>query len=111
MEEEYESLLYVENEEHISLLEEECAICYETMCNHDVLEPCGHHIHKTCFLMTRSDLCPMCRQVVKNPKPNVRSNNVMYLMYQHEQIPLGHFIGILVFMCYTYLILIIIKTA
>jgi len=56
----------------IPLLDNECAICYETMCTRDVLYPCKHHIHTTCFLKTKSRLCPLCRQVVKNPKPNCR---------------------------------------
>lgn len=90
-------------DEEIGLLEEECAICYETMCEGDLLEPCGHHIHKTCFLKTRSNLCPICRQIVNKPKPNVK-----YLLYQREEIPPVQLAGICACICFTYLMLIII---
>lgn len=49
------------------LTDDECAICYDAISRHDVLEPCGHKIHSTCFLMSHSELCPICRQVVENP--------------------------------------------
>ena len=90
-------------DEETGLFQDECAICYETMCNHDILEPCGHHIHKSCFLMTRSNLCPICRQVVKKPKPNVE-----YLMYKRPEIPPAQLAGIFSLICFTYLVLIII---
>jgi hypothetical protein len=90
-------------DEEIGLLDEECAICYETMCEYDLLEPCGHRIHTRCFLMTRSNQCPICRQVVRKPKPNVK-----YLLYQRENIPPVQLACIFAFICFTYLVLIII---
>lgn len=56
------------------LMDNECVICYETMCTRDVLYPCRHHIHTECFLKTRTNLCPLCRQVVEIPKPNYQPN-------------------------------------
>lgn len=50
-----------------SLLDQECPICYYAITNNETLEPCGHKIHSTCFLMSKSELCPICRQVVENP--------------------------------------------
>lgn len=58
----------------IPLIDNECVICYETMCTRDVLYPCKHHIHTECFLKTRTNLCPLCRQVVEKPKPNYQPN-------------------------------------
>lgn len=49
------------------MLDQECPICYYAITNNDRLEPCGHLIHSSCFLMTKNQLCPICRQVVKNP--------------------------------------------
>ena len=55
-------------DEQLQLLsDEECAICYDAITKHDVLEPCGHKIHASCFLLSQSELCPICRQIVENP--------------------------------------------
>ena len=91
------------DEESNLLNDEECAICYETMCHHDVLKPCGHHIHTACFLMTHSNRCPICRQIVRKPKPNVE-----YLLYKHLDIPPAQLAGVFSLVCITYLLLIII---
>jgi hypothetical protein len=50
-----------------SLLEQECPICYYAISNEEILEPCGHQIHSSCFLMSKSELCPICRQIVEKP--------------------------------------------
>jgi hypothetical protein len=50
-----------------SLLDQECPICYDAITKRDILEPCGHQIHASCFLMSKSELCPICRQVVEIP--------------------------------------------
>lgn len=84
---------------------EECAICYEPVCNDvDVLKPCGHYIHKHCFLMTESNLCPICRRVVENPIPNV-----IILSYNEEYISLKHYGYLIIILCFTYLLLNIIN--
>lgn len=50
-----------------SLLGQECPICYDAITNNETLEPCGHKIHSACFLMSHSELCPVCRQIVESP--------------------------------------------
>jgi Ring finger domain len=57
------------SEERLSLFQDnECAICYESLCDRDILQPCRHRIHKHCFLQTHSNRCPICRQIVKKPR-------------------------------------------
>jgi Ring finger domain len=64
-------------EEKIDLIsDDECIVCYETLCDQDILEPCRHHVHRHCFLKTESNLCPVCRQVVKKPKPKTYSHKM-----------------------------------
>jgi len=60
--------------EHEEMLEEECAICLNTLkCGDRVrqLGPCGHTFHRSCidlWLLRRAD-CPLCKHTVKGYDP------------------------------------------
>lgn len=77
----------------------ECAICYEIVCESDVLEPCGHRIHIDCFWKSKSNLCPICRQVVKIPKPNTEMK-----MKPKIKMPVIYITSVFVGLCVLYLV-------
>ncbi len=82
---------------------DECVICYEPVCEHDVLEPCRHRMHRHCFLKTENDLCPVCRQRVKiPPKPISRTERNFITTIQ--------FVAIVITLCCFYATLAIIKS-
>jgi hypothetical protein len=93
----------------IPLIDNECVICYETMCTRDVLYPCRHHIHTECFLKTRTNLCPLCRQVVENPEPNYQPNyNYDYIPANAlVNFPMKQFVYIFIGICIMYSLVII----
>lgn len=103
-----------EEEEVLQLLneddeEEECAICYENVYHsEDVLEPCHHYIHKNCFLKTKSNLCPICRQVVVKPIPNVSLSDQFAIMREENPITINQVACITCCICLFYTMLIII---
>jgi hypothetical protein len=43
---------------------EECPVCYENVCDTDVLS-CGHYIHKECIINSKKTCCAICRKEVK----------------------------------------------
>ncbi len=55
------------NEEIIPLYDE-CVICYDSILQQEYIEPCKHPVHIDCFLLTRKNTCPMCRQLVTSPR-------------------------------------------
>lgn len=55
------------NEEIIPLYDD-CVICYDSIIEQDYIEPCKHPVHIDCFLLTRKNTCPMCRQLVTHPR-------------------------------------------
>lgn len=55
-------------EEETIQLYDECAICYNSITDKRHIEPCKHPVHINCFLMTKKDTCPMCRQIVTYPR-------------------------------------------
>jgi len=61
-----------------SLLDQECPICYYAITKEEILEPCEHQIHSSCFLMSKSNLCPICRQVVEKP---------LYIPFEYYYVP------------------------
>jgi len=63
----FNSIVQTMDVESQSLLDQECPICYYSITNDEILEPCGHQIHSSCFLMSKSELCPICRQIVEKP--------------------------------------------
>jgi Prokaryotic RING finger family 4 len=88
----------------------ECAICYENVCHkEDVLEPCGHYIHKNCFLKTKSNLCPICRQIVIKPIPNITLTEQFLIMRDENPITINQVACITSCICLFYTILIIIE--
>lgn len=50
----------------------ECAICLDT--KPDVVTACGHVFHRDCLVrcLQESSQCPMCRQILKQPKGGLR---------------------------------------
>jgi hypothetical protein len=56
------------NEEENIPLYDECVICYYSIIDKHHIEPCKHPVHINCFLKTKKDTCPMCRQLVTYPK-------------------------------------------
>jgi hypothetical protein len=77
----------------------ECAICYEIVCETDVLEPCGHRIHVDCFWKSKSYLCPICRQVVKKPKPNTEER-----VKHRMKMPAIYIASVCIGLCMLYLV-------
>lgn len=55
-------------EESSIQLYDECVICYNSIMEKRHIEPCKHPVHINCFLMTKKDTCPICRQNVTYPK-------------------------------------------
>lgn len=47
---------------------EECFICTDALGDKDNLLSCGHWMHRSCFLKTNKDTCPICRKKVKLSK-------------------------------------------
>lgn len=100
-----------EEDDEVSVLLEydECAICYENIYNsEDILEPCRHLIHKTCFLKTKSNLCPICRQNVVKPVPNITFSEQFRRMRDEEPITINEVAGITFCICIFYTLLVII---
>ena len=85
----------------------ECAICYESVHSHDILEPCKHYIHKKCFLLTQSNTCPLCRQIVYNPTPNIYLNYTYFTLEPNEP-PLTciQIWEIIIYICVFYIVII-----
>ncbi|CAE7398840.1 Helz2 [Symbiodinium sp. CCMP2592] len=50
----------------------ECAICLDA--NPDVVTACGHVFHRTCLArcLQQSSQCPLCRQILKQPRGGLR---------------------------------------
>lgn len=48
-------------------INDECVICYDAITNKEYIEPCKHPVHHQCFLMTKTNTCPVCRQLVTCP--------------------------------------------
>ncbi len=94
----------IENdEERLHLFHEnECAICYETLCDRDILKPCRHRIHKHCFLQTNSNRCPICRQIVRKPRRE-------YYHYLPDNSPMTHtqFVAVFVSICMFYIFIVL----
>lgn len=99
------------NEEVVQLNNDnECAICYENIDNlEDVLEPCRHHIHKDCFFKTKSNLCPICRQIVIKPIPNVSFSEQFAMLRDENPITINQIVCITWCICLFYTVLIIIE--
>lgn len=53
--------------EEIIPINDECVICYDSITNNEYIEPCKHPVHHQCFLMAKTNLCPICRQLVTSP--------------------------------------------
>ena len=57
----------------------ECAICLDA--NPDVVAACGHVFHRTCLArcLQESSQCPLCRQILKQPRGGLRMLRVICL--------------------------------
>ena len=84
---------------------DECVICYEDVCEHDVLEPCRHRMHRQCFLRTTNNLCPVCRQMVKVPKMPKKPVSTI----ERNLITTIQMVAIIIMLCCFYVTLTIIK--
>lgn len=62
------NLKLIMNEEEIIPLYDECVICYYSIMEQRYIEPCKHPVHINCFLLTKKDTCPICRQNVTYPR-------------------------------------------
>eukprot|EP00930_Biecheleria_cincta_P069864 TRINITY_DN57547_c0_g1_i1.p1 TRINITY_DN57547_c0_g1~~TRINITY_DN57547_c0_g1_i1.p1 ORF type:complete len:1641 (+),score=303.38 TRINITY_DN57547_c0_g1_i1:63-4985(+) len=68
--------------------DEECAICLDK--HPDVVTACGHVFHKSCLACSfeESSLCPMCRQVLKQPKGGLRMLRVYGADAERKDFPI-----------------------
>lgn len=57
---------------------EDCLICTEELGDKDNLLSCGHWMHRSCFIKTHKETCPVCRKKVKlsiEEKKKIREEN------------------------------------
>jgi hypothetical protein len=66
----------------------ECVICYDSITNNEYIEPCKHPVHHQCFLMTKTNICPICRQNVTCPlfKCNIYEHDKFLQLYYNSLI-------------------------
>lgn len=61
---------------------DDCFICTELLGDKDNLLSCGHWMHRSCFIKTNKETCPVCRKKVKltkKEKENIHKENRRHL--------------------------------
>jgi hypothetical protein len=62
---------FFEEYKNIEKIDQDCPVCYETLMNIDILEPCNHKVHLLCVEKHMKQtldqpICPLCRVIVTN---------------------------------------------
>jgi hypothetical protein len=84
-------------------INDECVICYNSITNNDYIEPCKHPVHHQCFLMTKKNICPVCRQIVTCPSFRCNIDEYDKLLKFYHNSLIFFTISIYVFFIFFYL--------